>query len=78
MEGRTLPFDVRFGLAYEAVRLTYERRDQYLSDDDLLDAADAWTIDAPYADDEDPSDRDRPDYDALVAALFAAVSQNYS
>ena len=65
-----LDFETRLTLALDEVRLTFERRANYLSDDDLLDAADNWTTDAPYGD-EDIAIRE--DYDRLVEALFETV-----
>lgn len=40
-----LSFDDRFRLAVDQVAATFEARNGFLSDDDLLDAADAFTTD---------------------------------
>lgn len=64
----TLSFADRLAVAIEATNLRWERREGFLSDDNLLDAADDYTVDEPWADDEDGL-RHRPDYEALVAAL---------
>jgi hypothetical protein len=69
-----MDFADRLLLALEEVNLTFERRDSYLSDDDLLDAADNWTTDGNVT--WFPENRD--DYSALVDALFAAVTEGHS
>ena len=50
-------FTSRLALALEALTLRCEQRDNFLSDDDVLDAADDWST--------DPTDRD-----LMVEALF--------
>lgn len=69
-----LSFDERLELAHSSLVLTYERRDNFLSDDDVLDAADEWTTSEPYGDD-DESDPNRDDYESLRDALFARLLQ---
>lgn len=70
----TLDFADRLLLAFEAARLQYERREGFLSDDDLLDLADAWTTDPePDWDAEDWAPR--PDREALIEALDAMTRE---
>lgn len=70
-----LSFDDRLLLAQERLVLTYAERDNFLSDDDVLDAADEFTT-SVRSDDEDADDyyADDSDYVRLRAALFAFVT----
>jgi hypothetical protein len=58
-----LTFDERFALAFEHARMVFERRGGFISDDDLLDIADAWEWGG--------ADRER-----LLDALFNAVFED--
>lgn len=65
-----LDFADRLLLALEGARLQYERRDGFISDDDLLDLADEWTTDT----NETYLPEYRADYSALVDALFESLT----
>jgi hypothetical protein len=70
-------FEDRVLLAVESLRLRQERRDGFLSDDDVLDTADDWTT--CERDDEGCFVEDNPtDYIDLREELFAACSQEGS
>jgi hypothetical protein len=66
-----LSFDDRLLLAREQVARTQETRSGFLSDDDLLDAVDEFTISAPAR--FWTSDDDGADYEHLRDALFEMV-----
>lgn len=55
--------------ALEALRMRAEQRDGFVSDDDVLDAATAWTVD------DFEVGSAWPDYDLLVDFLFEQVSE---
>lgn len=42
-----LPFVARYELALEDARITYEARDGFISDDDILDISERWTTSTP-------------------------------
>jgi hypothetical protein len=65
-----LPFDARLALAYEAARVVFERRGNFISDDSVLDIAAAWTVNELDFENEDAV---FADYDALKEALFSLV-----
>lgn len=66
-----LSYDDRLAAAFEEARLTYERCDQFISDDSVLDIVDRWTIDVRGEGYVFTSDRS--DYDRLTDDLFRAV-----
>ena len=68
-----LPFDDRYWLALEAVTMRYEERDEFISDDDLLDIAIAWTPGWDYDLDDIPEEVVAA-RDSLLEALYAAIS----
>lgn len=47
----TLPYEDRLYAAGENLRLIYERRDSFLSDSNVIEAADDWTTDT-WSDDD--------------------------
>ena len=59
----------RLLLAMEAVHLQWERRNQYLSDDDVLNVADQWTTSQWYPD----GVVDDADYCELRDTLFDRI-----
>jgi hypothetical protein len=65
-----VPLDLpdRMLFAMEALRMRAEQRDGFVSDDDVLDAATAWSVDVLTAGSA------WPDYDLLVDFLFEQVS----
>lgn len=65
-----LPFEDRVALVHAHLALRYERRGSFLSDDDLLDAAELFTVDMREGGDWVNG---HADYDALVARLFVDV-----
>jgi len=71
-----LPFHVRTLLALEALRARAERRDGLVSDDDVLDTAQQWSI-ARFDDPEDVADDIRNggwrDFELLAELLFNAL-----
>jgi hypothetical protein len=76
-----LPYEARLIFAVEAVAKRFEDRDGFLSDDDIVDIAEDWTINLPWTDDEllaAPTMADvrpRPDYQRLLNALDTATTQ---
>jgi hypothetical protein len=62
-------FKDRALLAFTWLIMRSEERENFLSDSDLLTAADLFTVDPVYGYDEDPADRDREDYHELVYEL---------
>jgi hypothetical protein len=80
MEGGTmtaLPFHDRVILAYEECRLVFERRDGFLSDDSVLDVAEAWTTDDLHHGFESDDPADWPsvdDYERLRDSLFELLT----
>jgi hypothetical protein len=68
-----LPFNDRLDLAYEEARLVFERRGDFISDDSVLDIAEAWTVNELDFDNEDAV---FADYDALKDALFSLVFED--
>lgn len=77
MTGRetfALPFPERAVLALEALRARAEQRDGFVSDDDVLDTAQRWSI-ARLEDPEDVADPNGGwrDFELLADALFAAL-----
>lgn len=75
-EAVALPFPERVWMGIEALRMRYEARDGFLSDDDVLDAADAWTVSVRDADEDSETgwiDGDDADYRKLVDTLFGVV-----
>jgi len=69
-----LPFHVRTLLALEALRARAERRDGLVSDDDVLDTAQRWSI-ARFEDPEDVADPNGGwrDFELLAELLFNAL-----
>ena len=63
-----LDFNDRLTLVHAHLAAVYERRGNFLSDDDLLDAADLFTTSVFREDEADWSDGDR---ERLIEALFA-------
>lgn len=73
VEGFYLDFESRYWLALEAVTMRYEEREEFISDDDLLDIAIDWTPGWHYGLDDLPEKIVR-ERDALLEALYAAIS----
>jgi hypothetical protein len=75
---RTTALDLedRILLGLTALTQVYFDRDRFISDSDLLDVAEQFTTDVPYAADEDPATRALDDYDALVAALDERICEH--
>lgn len=67
---RPLGFDDRLRLAYSDVVMVYEARDGFLSDDNVLDVAERWSVADFASDDEAGWD----DYEALRDALFTLLA----
>ncbi len=68
-----LSFEDRLALAYAHLGVVFERRGNFLSDDDLLDAADLFTTSVFREDEADWSDGDR---ERLIEALFALCTED--
>lgn len=72
----TTDYTDRFALAQAALRLRYERNDNWLADDDVLDIAEQWTTDNMAAWFAEPDvDVELPDYDRLQADLFRWLAE---
>lgn len=75
----TSPLDLndRILLAHTALGITWEQRDGFLSDDDVLDVCALWTttdLDARYASDDvtwEPGD-----YDEMTSLMFVILSHH--
>lgn len=67
-----LSFEDRPALAHAHLGVVFERRGNFLSDDDLLDAADLFTTSVFREDEADWSDGDR---ERLIEALFALCTE---
>ena len=63
-----LTFDARVEMVITALQIRYDERDGFISDDDVLDACQAWTL-TPYGcpDDED--------YRELVEEIFDFLTE---
>lgn len=73
MTSTTTPvtYEQRLQEAVEYLAVRYEERDNFLSDSDLLDAAERYSIDwHPDA----PIDCPRPDFDRMILDLYAILS----
>lgn len=68
-----LAFEDRLTLAHAHLAARYEARGNFLSDDDLLDAANLFTTSVFREDECDWSDGDR---ERLVEALFALCTED--
>jgi hypothetical protein len=72
--GTPMEFTDRLSLAQAKCQMVFQERDGFISDDDLLDIAQEFTIsDLVWAEDESEDDRDArlADRDGLIDALYA-------
>lgn len=65
-----LDFDTRALFVITTLEMRYEERDGFISDDDVLDACQAWTL-TPYCNEEDADDSD---YRNLCEEIFDCLS----
>ena len=65
----SLCFEGRLELIITALEMRYEERDGFISDDDVLDACQAWTL-TPYGSPDDD------DYRELVDEIFDCLNSD--